>query len=97
MPTVAGERTVRTKKVHIVGYLMVLLLDLCIPKVDNVSINPGFEGCDGCFDSDRDRKKLLENRIVFGSRRTLCTRNIFCAPATAKMANILKLAIFKPR
>ena len=44
-----GRFTWQSKAREVVSYLIELAFDLCIAVVDNVSENPGFEGCHGVW------------------------------------------------
>ena len=49
-----GNTSITDKKLHMVGYLMELGFDLCISNHNNISMNPGFEGCNGCYNRNSD-------------------------------------------
>ena len=49
-----GNPSHETKKLHMVGYLIELAFNLYIPNHNNISTNPGFEGCHGCFNRNSD-------------------------------------------
>jgi hypothetical protein len=48
-----GVSDLKTKKLHMIGYLLELAYDLCIGTDSNVSSSPGFETCLGMFGNEK--------------------------------------------